>query len=188
MPTTAPAKDGDLAHLACPNPDCDRFNQFNADNLSVCERLGKHKHIRRLYCNHCGQRFTERRGSLMQYTKLPEETVVRIIKCLGHGCSVEAAADICEVDERTVQRVLQRAGQRADDFHRSQLEDLEQPPEAVELDELHSRVCKPPAKLAEKKGIRPSLARSRMGGGLVDAVAAWAVGGFTWPWRSRRGL
>ncbi len=32
--------------------------------------------------------------------------VVRIVKCLSHGCSVEATADICEVDTRTVQRFL----------------------------------------------------------------------------------
>src|SRR5437763_16441220 len=122
------AKDGarDLAMFACPNPDCDRFNQFDAGNLSVAERMGKNKTIRRLYCNHCQHRFSERQGSLMQYTKLPEQVVVRVVKCLGHGCSVQAAADICEVDERTVRRMLERAGKRAEDFHRSQLERLEE--------------------------------------------------------------
>ena len=122
MPKTATdgnrgGHDPPLAMFACPNPDCDRFNHFNAGNLSVCERMGKGQAIRRLYCNHCGHRFSERQGSLMQYTKLPTATVVRIIKCLGHGCSIEAAADICEVDPRTVQRLLERAGKRAEDFH-----------------------------------------------------------------------
>jgi len=118
MPKTA--TDGDRrghhppsAMFACPNPDCDLFNQFDAGNLSVCERMGKDQAIRRLYCNHCQQRFSERQGSLMQYTKLPAETVVRIIKCLGHGCSIEATADICEVDARTVERILEHAGRRA---------------------------------------------------------------------------
>jgi transposase-like protein len=183
MPTTAPATDGDPAPLACPNPDCDLFNRFDAGNLRVCERVGKAKHIRRLYCNHCGGRFTEHRGSLMRYTKLPQETVVRIVKCLGHGCSVQATADICEVDERTVQRLLKNAGRRAADFHQLQLERLEQPPGAVELDELHGRVCKPPKSGAPKRGSKRDPLRSRMGGGLVDAVAAWVGGGFTWPWR-----
>src|SRR5437588_11384694 len=108
MSRTARAKqgEGELSMFACPNPDCDRFNQFDAGNLCVVERMGKGKSIRRLYCNHCHSRFSERQGSLMQYTKLPEQTVVRIVKCLGHGCSVQAAADICEVDERTVRRML----------------------------------------------------------------------------------
>ena len=43
---------------------------------------------RRLYCNHGGQRFSERQGSLMEHTKLPKETVVRIIKCLGQPLQV----------------------------------------------------------------------------------------------------
>ena len=181
MPTTRHATDGDdLAMFACPNPDCDRFNQFNIGNLTVAERMGKDKAIRRLYCNHCGQRFSERQGSLMEYSKLPKETIVRIIKCLGHGCSIEAAADICDVDARTVERVLERGGQRADNFHHLQLERLAKPVEAVELDELHGRVCKPP----RKKG---ALAASRMGGGLFDVIAAWVERGFMPPWRSRRG-
>lgn len=166
-----------LALFACPNPDCDLFNRFDAGNLSVCEQTGRQKTIRRLYCNHCQQRFSERAGSLLQYTKLPQVAVVRIIKCLGHGCSVEAAADICEVDPRTVERMLEKAGRRAEDFHRLQLERLAQPLQAVELDELHGRVCKPP----RKKGNR---IRSRLGGGLLDAIAAWAATGFTRPWRS----
>lgn len=131
-----------LSFFACPNGDCADFNRFNADNLSVAEWMGKDKTIRRLYCKTCGTRFSERQGSLMQYTKLPQADVVRIIKCLGHGCSVEATADICEVDTRTVQRLLEKAGKRAIDFHRLQLEDLNQPLEAVQMDELHGKTVK----------------------------------------------
>jgi len=179
MPKNRQAKEGhELAMFSCPNPDCDLFNQFDADNLTVVERMGKNHAIRRLYCNHCQQRFSERQGSLMEYAKLPEDTVVRIIKCLGHGCSVEATADICEVDPRTVERILERSGKRAADFHQQQLDRLKQPLGAVELDELHGRVCKAP----RKRGSHVS----RMGGGLLDAVAGWVESGFTRPWRRRR--
>ena len=128
-----------LSFFACPNGDCADFNRFNSGNLSVAEWMGKDKAIRRLYCKTCGTRFSERQGSLMQYTKLPAADVVRIVKCLGHGCSVEATADICEVDPRTVQRLLEKAGKRAADFHRLQLEGLKQPLEAVQMDELHGK-------------------------------------------------
>jgi transposase-like protein len=138
--------DSSLARFACPNPDCADFNRFDAGNLSVAELTGKEKEIRRLYCKSCGHRFSERQGTLLKYGKLPEETVVRIIKCLGHGCSVEATADICEVDSRTVQRMLRIAGERAEDFHRLQLEKLPEPPKAVEMDELHGRVVAGPKK------------------------------------------
>lgn len=184
MPKTPRARDGNrdgydqsLAMFACPNPDCDAFNRFDAGNLRVCEWMGKDKSIRRLYCNRCHCRFSERQGSLMQYTKLPEPAVVRIIKCLGHGCSVEAAADICEVDPRTIERMLEKAGRRAEDFHRLQLEKLEKPPEAVQLDELHGRVCKSPADKEAKKGANNRSAS------LLRRVAAWVRHGFMPPWR-----
>jgi transposase-like protein len=129
-----------LSFFACPNGDCADFNRFGAGNLSVVEWMGKDKAIRRLYCKTCGSRFSERQGSLMQDTKLPEAAVVRVVKCLAHGCSVEATADICEVDTRTVQRLLERAGKRAADFHRLQLEALDEPLDAVQMDELHGKL------------------------------------------------
>jgi hypothetical protein len=139
--------------------------------LQVCERMGKDHRIRRLYCRTCGHRFSERQGSLMARSKLPEETVVRIVKCLGYGCSVEATADICEVDPRTVELLLSKAGPRAEDFHCLQLERLSEPIQAVEIDELHAPVAGP------KKGRHPVLAL------LADLVGDEAARGFTWPWR-----
>lgn len=170
-----PPKTSDsLAGFACPNPDCSHFNRFDSGNLSVVEWIGKQEHIRRLYCSMCKHRFSERQGTLLRYSKLPEETVVRIVKCLGHGCSIEATADICEVDPRTVERLLEQAGRRAEDFHHRQLERLTEPPEAVELDELHARVCPDPT----PKGGR----RTRLG-----AVAARVRPGFMRPWRPSAG-
>lgn len=131
-----------LAFFACPNGDCADFNHFDAGNLSIAEWMGKDKAIRRLYCKTCGRRFSEREGSLMQDTKLAQADVVRIVKCLSHGCSVEATADICEVDPRTVQRLLEKAGKRANDFHRLQLEKLDKPVDAVQMDELHGKTVK----------------------------------------------
>jgi transposase-like protein len=148
MPTLQKAKDDNqptsfpLSFFACPNSECADFNRFDCGNLSVAEWMGKDKTIRRLYCKTCGTRFSERQGSLMQCTKLPAKAVVRIVKCLGHGCSVEATADICEVDTRTVQRLLERAGKRAADFHRLQLENLDKSLEAVQMDELHGKTVK----------------------------------------------
>ena len=169
------ASGGELSGFACPNEDCCDFNRFAAGNLSVCERMGKDRHIRRLYCKTCGHRFSERQGSLMARSKLPEETVVRIVKCLGYGCSVEATADICEVDPRTVELLLSKAGPRAEAFHRLQLERLTEPIEAVEVDELHAAVASP------KKGNPPVIAL------LADRVGDAAARGFTWLWRRQHG-
>ncbi len=159
-----------LAFFACSNSDCADFNKFDADNLSIAEWMGKDKAIRRLYCKTCGTRFSERQGSLMQYTKLPQADVVRIVKCLGHGCCVEATADICEVDTRTVQRFLEKAGKRAADFHNLQLEYIEKPLEAVQMDELHGKTVKRKDKTAVvkvPKKLRKRLSKKRARHGFI---------------------
>jgi transposase-like protein len=171
--------DATLTGLACPNEECADFNRFGAGNLSVCEWIGKGKKIRRLYCRTCGHRFSERRGTLLQYAKLPEETIVRIVKCLVHGCSIEATADICEVTSRTVESLLKKAGRRAEDFHRLQLEKIAQPLDVVELDELHGRSAPP------EKGAQP-IKLSLLPGAVVSD-AARAARGFMRRWWARRG-
>jgi transposase-like protein len=150
--STDPVEPRPLAFFACPNPDCPSFNVFGAGNLSVAERMGKNKAIRRLYCNVCHGRFSERQGSLLQDSKLPPAEVVRIVKCFGYGLPVAATADICEVDPRTVQRLLERGGQRAQDFHQLQRERVPAPLEAVQLDEMHGHVAGEADE--EKKGLR----------------------------------
>jgi len=173
-----------LEDFACPNGECAMFNRFGAGNLSVVERMGKAKSIRRLYCNCCGHRFSERQGSLMRYTHLPAQTVERVVKCLTYGNSIDATADICGVDPRSVSRILDRGGKRAEDFHQLQLHKLEKPPEVVELDELHAKVARPPG----KKGGREAAGTRTMGANMMDTrtvrgVVRRVVTGFTWPWR-----
>ena len=159
-----------LSFFACPNSDCADFNHFDAGNLSIAEWMGKDKAIRRLYCKTCGTRFSERQGSLMQDTKLSQVEVVRIIKCLSHGCSVEATADICEADTRTVQRLLEKSGKRAADFHCSQLENLDEPLEAVQMDELHGKTVKRKDKsevVKVPKKLRRRLSKKRAKRGFI---------------------
>jgi len=172
MAASSPRASGDqttgeaLACWACPNPECARFNHFAAGNLRGVEGIGRGRAIRRLYCTTCGHRFSERQGTLLEYSKLPLAVVVRLLKCLVHGCSIEAAADICEVRPQTVERLLELAGRRAEDFHRLHLDRLPRPPEVVQFDELHGRVA-----TAKKRG--GAAARS-------GRTAARDVTGSTW--------
>jgi transposase-like protein len=171
---SAATRAADLARFACPNPECALVNRFAVGNLCVSGWIDQRHAVRRLYCDQCGPRFSEHHGTLLQDTKLPRVAVVRLLKCLMHGCSLEAAADICDVDPRTVERLLEAAGRRAEDFHRLQLGRLTQPPEVVQLDELHARVA---GAAPEKRG-----ARGPGGGPRRDRIAAWGAPGSLSPW------
>lgn len=126
----SPADDS-FDRCACPNSDCDDFKRFAAGNLRVSDWIGNDRSIRRLYCATCQRRFSERTGTLRAMSKLPEEIVVWIVKCLGQGCSVEATVDISEDDPRTVERYLEQAGRRAADFSQLQRSRMPHPAPAV---------------------------------------------------------
>jgi IS1 family transposase len=65
----------------------------------------------------CGGEFSERAGTLMARSKLPEATVERLLKCPRWGVCDEGTADIWAVDLKTVQRFQRVAAQRAVQHH-----------------------------------------------------------------------
>jgi IS1 family transposase len=97
-----------------------------------------HKHIERLRCTACGREFSEREGTLMARSKLPEDTLIRLVKCQRWGVCDEGTADICAVDLKTVHRFQRVAAHRAQVHHRQSVRNLEV--QGVQLDEAHSKL------------------------------------------------
>jgi IS1 family transposase len=133
--TSAPDR---YTRFSCPNPRCVWFNQPGEGNLTHRSWTGTHKHIERLRCTACDQEFSERQGTLMARSKLPEDTVVRLLTCQRWGVCDEGTADICAVDLKTVQRFQRVAAQRAEAHHRQSVQHVEV--EGVQLDEAHSKL------------------------------------------------
>ena len=102
----------DLDTLACVNPECQHFRRPGATNLTVRKVYG-HDRIRLLRCRTCGEECSERRGSALFNTKLPETTAEDIINHLGEGCSVRATARLVKVAKEAVARLLRVTGRHA---------------------------------------------------------------------------
>ncbi len=137
MIQTTPAPDR-YTRFSCPNPRCVWFNQPSEGNLTHRSWTGTHKHIERLRCTACDQEFSERQGTLMARSKLPEETIVRLLKCQRWGVCDEGTADICAVDLKTVHRFQRMAAQRAEAPHRHSVQHVEG--EGVPWDEAHAKL------------------------------------------------
>src|SRR5215510_14784357 len=127
----------DLATLACVNPECQRLRLTGQDNLTVRKVCGQ-DHIRLLRCRTCGEEFSERRGTALFNTKVPEERAASLIDHLGEGCGVRATARFVHVAKDTVARLLRMAGRHAEPFHDQRVHDLT--PKALEFDEQGSVV------------------------------------------------
>jgi len=137
MTETTPAQER-YTRFSCPNPQCTWFNRPGEGNIAHRSWTGMHKHIERLRCTACAREFSEREGTLMARSKLPEDTVVRLVKCQRWGVCDEGTADICAVDLKTVQRLQHIAAQRAETHHRQVVRAVDG--SGVQLDEAHSKL------------------------------------------------
>ena len=124
--------------FSCPNPACAGFNRPGEGTIAHRAWTGTHKHIERLRCTACGREFSEREGTLLARSKLPEDTVVRLLKCQRWGVCDAGTADLCAVDLKTVHRFQQVAAQRAETHHRQVVREVDVP--GVQLDEAHSKL------------------------------------------------
>jgi transposase-like protein len=107
----------DLARFCCQNPDCSLYGRRDAGNLSVRDRYGKGKPIRLLYCRACKTRFSERKGTALFHSCLPQETAVSVLQHLVEGNGVRQTERLTGVHRDTVMRLARMAGDHAQDAH-----------------------------------------------------------------------
>jgi LacI family transcriptional regulator len=102
----------DLDMFCCQNRSCSYFGRRAAGNLSVCGHYGKQQR-RLLYCNNCKSRFSERKGTALFDSRLPEDKVQAIFEHIARGCSARETAELVGVSKDTVLRYRHRAVQEA---------------------------------------------------------------------------
>jgi IS1 family transposase len=136
MTRTTPLE-AEYTKFSCPNPECGLFNQPGQGNIVHRSWTGTDKGIERLRCTLCQREFSEREGTLMARTKLPEEKMIRLLKCQRWGVCDEGTADICEVDIKTVHRFQGVSSGRAQEHHQQVACQLDV--EGVQVDEAHSK-------------------------------------------------
>ena len=69
-----------------------------------------HDHIRLLYCKACRYRFSERKGTPLFHTHLPEEKARSVLQHLSEGCGVRQTGRLVDVHRNSVSRLAKRAG------------------------------------------------------------------------------
>ena len=105
-----------LSRFCCQDPDCPRYGERGAGNLSVCDRFAKANH-RLLYCNARKARSSEFKGTPLFNSKLPHEKVLAVLRHLAEGCGVRQTARLVGVNKDTVTRLAPLAGQHAKAAH-----------------------------------------------------------------------
>ncbi len=108
--------DDDLRRLCCQQPRCPADGPRGRGNLTVCARYGKHPR-RFLYCTTCKARFSERKGTPLFGSRLPDDKALAVLAHLADGCGVRQTGRLVRVGKNTVARYAVRAGDHARQLH-----------------------------------------------------------------------
>jgi IS1 family transposase/lambda repressor-like predicted transcriptional regulator len=97
--------------------------------------------VQRWKCQQCGKRFGEpQERPFGQDSRLPVETIERIIHCLVEGNSVRSTSRLCDVEKRTVLNVLKLVGEKCERIMGKLLVNV--PVKDVQCDEIWGYVYK----------------------------------------------
>ena len=80
----------DLSRFCCLNSGCPDFGRRGAGNLTVTGRLGKQRQFRQLYCRGCRARFSERKGTPLYRSRLPEDKALSVLALVKGGTQTPA--------------------------------------------------------------------------------------------------
>lgn len=106
-----------IDHFCCQNAECPDVGRRGAGNLSFRGSGGKGGTIRMVHCRTCGKRFSERRGTALEQSHLPEEKAVAVLAHLREGCGTRKTARLVGVHRDTVTRLARVAGAQATKLH-----------------------------------------------------------------------
>ena len=83
----------------------------------MCDRIGKARQYRLLYCRTCKARFSERKGTVFFRSRTPREEVVSILAHVQEGVGMRKTGRLVGVKEDTVIRYVRLAGGHAKALH-----------------------------------------------------------------------
>ena len=106
-----------IEHFCRQNSDCSQAGVRGGENLYFRGWSGKARRIRMVYRRVCKRSFSERKGTVLEHARLPDEKVLSILKHLREGCGTRATGRLVEVDKNTVTRYLALAGVHAEKLH-----------------------------------------------------------------------
>ncbi len=107
----------DLSRFCCLNSECPDHGVRGGENLVVRDRYGKQRQYRLLYCRTCKTRFSERKGTPLYRSHLPEATVASVLHHIAESNGVRKTERLVGVHRDTVTRYSRLAGGHAQGLH-----------------------------------------------------------------------
>ena len=106
-----------LEEYCCQNASCSDAGIRGKGNLRWHGYSGHKRLIRGLYCSTCGKYFSERKGTVLEHSRLDEVKAISLLEHLRDGCGVRSTSRLVRVSTNTVLRYSRRAGKHAVAIH-----------------------------------------------------------------------
>ena len=107
-----------IEDFCCQNETCSLYGKRGEGNLSFSKCWsGKSKRIRMIRCKECKAHFSERKGTILDQSRLKEEKVVSILEHLKEGCGIRATGRLVKVSNSTVATYVRKAGKVVLNIH-----------------------------------------------------------------------
>ena len=106
-----------IERLCCQNSRCPDAGVRGGENIYFRGWSGKGRRIRMVYCRTCKRSFSERKGTVLEQARLPDDKALSVLKHLREGCGTRATGRLVGVDKNTVTRYTAHAGAHAEGLH-----------------------------------------------------------------------
>src|SRR5471032_1322742 len=106
-----------IEHFCCQNLECADHGLRDKGNLSFRGWSGNGRRIRMVYCRTCKAHFSERKGTVLEHSKLPVGKALSILAHLRERNGTRSTARLVEVSKNTVTRYLRMSGAHAKCLH-----------------------------------------------------------------------
>lgn len=109
-----------IEEFCCLNLGCVDYGKRGARNLRQHGWSSKKKGeggIRTLYCKTCGEYFSERKGTALWQSHLPEKKAIAVLEHLVEGCGIRKISRLVKVKKDTVSRLCRKSGEHAKALH-----------------------------------------------------------------------
>lgn len=111
-----------LEIFCCQNPSCPDVGVRGNGNLRWHGYSGHKQLIRGLFCRTCKKYFSERKGTVLEHSRLQEETAISVLEHMREGCGVRSTARLTGVCPNTVIRLARISGKHALEVHDEKVE------------------------------------------------------------------
>ena len=121
--------------VSCPNQDCKFYGISGKGNIIGNGTYQiKNKKVRKYICRECGRVFNDRTNTFFDNLRKDESIIISALKMVIKGMSIEAIAEVLEVQPATVSNWLFRAAKQREKVNEGLMKDLNI--SKVEMDEL----------------------------------------------------